>query len=215
MSVRPEFGPTLPALLEARGISRRATAIAAVVVLALLAGAWLAFGALRNKEHLVVEGPPEFNLVYAPSALAEKPLREDELLRLEGARPNVAFEITVRPVTVPPYANGDVVGGYLPILAEKRLADLRDLYGPVGVLEEGKSRINNQPGYQIGFRTQTGDERLFGRDAYVFPDDPAATEGLLLSMRRRILAKQTAADEEFYDTVKEAFSSLAFGSGQP
>ena len=215
VSVRPEFGPSLPALLASRGVSRRAMALGAVALVLAAVAAWLGIGALRDREHLVVDGPPQFNLVYAPSVLTEQEPREDELVRLEGERPNLSVELTVRPVDVPAAEGENVVGGYLPILAERRLADLADLYGPVGVIDEGKSRINGQPGYQIGFRTMRGDDRLFGRDAYVFPDEPGATEGLLLSLRRTIRRKQTPADEEFYDKVKEAFSSLALGSGQP
>jgi hypothetical protein len=215
VSVRPEFGPTLPALLEARGLSRRAIAGGAVALVVLAIVAFLGVRALDDSEHLVVDGPPEFNLVYAPSILSEEPPREDELVRLEGSRPNLSVELTVRAVEVPAGEGEAVVGGYLPILAEKRLADLDDLYGPVGVIDEGKSRINGQPGYQIGFRSQRGEELLFGRDAYVFEDEEGATDGLLLSMRRTIRGKQTTADEEFFDKVKEAFASIALGRSQP
>ena len=215
MSVRPEFGPSLPALLAARGISRRAMAAGALALAVLAAAAWLGIQASRDREHLVVEGPPEFNLTYAPSVLAEREPKEDELVRLEGERRNLSVELTVRAVSVPAEEGEAVVGGYLPILAERRLDDLADLYGPIGVIDEGKSRINGQPGYQIGFRTQRGDVRLFGRDAYVFPEGEGATEGLLVSLRRTIRRKQTEADEAWFDKVKEAFSSLALGASRP
>lgn len=214
MSVRPEFGPTLPALLEARGFSRRGIVLGALALVAVAVLAFLGAGALRDREHLVIDGPPQFNVVYPPSILDERPARDGELVRLEGREASVAVELTARRVTVPPY-EGDVVGGYLPVLAEERLGELREIYGEVGVIDEGKSRINGQPGYQIGFRASLPDAELFARDAYVFPDDPAATEGLLLSLRRTIRGKQTAADEEFFDRVKEAFSSFALGADQP
>jgi len=213
--VRSEFGPSLPALLAARGVSRRAMATGGAALVVLAAAAWFGLHALDDSEQLVVDGPPEFNLLYAPSALHEEPPKEDELVRLEGGRPNVSVELTVRAVDVPEEEGAAVVGGYLPILAERRLADLEDLYGPVGVIDEGKSRINGQPGYQIGFRTERGKELLFGRDAYVFEEETDVTQGLLLSLRRTIRGKQTAADEEFFDMVKEAFASIALGSGRP
>lgn len=216
MSVRPEFGPSLPALLAARGMSRRAMIAGAIVLVAVAIGGWFAIQAARDREHLVVDGPPEVNLVYAPSVLHEEPARDDELLRLEGARKRLRVELTVRPVEVPAYDRGDVVGGYLPLLAEQRLDDLGDVYGRVEVFDEGKSRINRFPGYQIGFGARTADgHRIFGRDAYVFPDDPEATEGVLVSLRRFPRGRQRVADDEFFDKAKEAYASFAFGSGQP
>lgn len=216
MSVRPEFGPSLPALLGARGVSRRAMAVAAAGLVALLAGGWLFVQSRRDREQLVAAGPPAFNLVYAPSVLRERPARDGELARLEGRRRRIAVEIAVRRVEVPAYARGDVVGGFLPVLAEQRLDELRERYGPVEVFDEGKSRINRLPGYQIGFGARTpGGRRLFGRDAYVFPDDPRATEGVLVTLRRVVNGRQRVAEEEFFDTVKEAFASFAFGESQP
>ena len=54
-----------------------------------------------------------------------------------------------------------------------------------------------------------------GRDAYVLPDDPAATEGVLLTLRRVVRGKQRVRQEEFFDKAKEAFASFAFGESQP
>jgi hypothetical protein len=216
VSVRPEFGPSLPALLGARGVSRRAMAVGAVALVAIAVGGWLLVQSLRDREQLVVDGPPVFNIVYAPSILHERPPRAGELARLEGRRKRIAVAITVRPVRGPSYARGDVVGGYLPVLAEQRLDELAKTYGPVEVFDEGKSRINRLPGYQIGFGARTsGGRRLFGRDAYVFPDDPAATEGVLLSLRRIPRGRQRVREEDYFDKVKEAYASFAFGESQP
>jgi hypothetical protein len=199
----------------ARGLSRRAIGIAAVALIALALVAWFGLRSLRDQEHLVVSGPPAVNLVYPPSTLHEAAPRPGEIARLEGHRRNVDVEITVRPVRLPPYARGNVIGGYLPILAERRLHELGELYGPVEVHDEGKSRINRLPGYQIGFSARGARGRLLGRDTYVFPDDPKATEGALLSLRRVIRRRQTAADADFFDRVKDAYSSFAFGESQP
>lgn len=215
VSVRPEFGPTLPALLRARGVSRRAMAIGAAALLAFAIAAVLVIRSQRDQAGLVVDGPPTFNLVYKPSIMHEAPPRAGELARLEGSRRNGSVEITVRAVHVPPYPQGDVVGGYLPVLAERRLAELRALYGPVQVFDEGKARINLFPGYQIGFGAQERHFKLFGRDAYVFPKESDVQDGVLLSLRRTVRRKPTAADEEFYKAAKLAFTSFAFGEGRP
>lgn len=216
MSVRPEFGPTLPALLSARGVSRRAMALGAAGLVVLAVAGWLVVQAARDREHLVVAGPPTFNLVYAPSALSERPAREGELARLEGRLKRVSVELTVRPLAIPAQSPEGFIGGELPAAAERRLDELRSIYGPIEVFEEGKSRINRLPGYQIGFgaRTPSG-RRILGRDAYVFPDDPAATEGVLLSLRRVVRGRQRAREGEFFDKVKAAFVSFAFGESQP
>jgi hypothetical protein len=213
--VRPEFGPTLPELLAARGMSRRAIASSAILVVVVAVGGWALLQSLRDREHLKADGPPAFNLVYPPSALHEAPRRGDELVRLEGRRRNVSVEITARPLDVPRYAKGDVVAGYLPVLAERRLHELGELYGPVDVHDEGKARINDLPGYQIGFSAGLPAGALFGRDTYLLPDDPQATEGVLLSLRRVIRRRATAADRDFFDVVKEAYVSFAFGHGRP
>jgi hypothetical protein len=215
VSVRPEFGPTLPALLQARGVSRRAMGIGAVVLVALAVAAVLVVRASRDQAGLVVHGPPSFNLVYPPSIMHEAPLHDGELARLEGSRRNGTVAITARAVHLPPYPNGDVVGGYLPILAEQRIAELRARYGPVEIFDEGKARINLFPGYQIGFAARTGSTRVFGRDTYVFPKEGEVRDGVLLSLRRTVRRKPTAADNDFYKAAKAVFTSFAFGEGRP
>jgi hypothetical protein len=214
VSVRPEFGPSLPALLAARGMSRRAMLLGAVALAAAGLGGWFALQAARDREHLVVDGPPAFNMVFKPSELHTVPVRAGELARIEGRRRNATVEISARPVAVPAYPRGDLAGGYLPVLAERRIAELRDLYGPVEIFEEGKSRINRHPGYQIGFAAPAPRGKLFARDAYIFPDG-GSREGVLLSLRRVVLRRPTAADQEFFKNVKDAFNSFAFGESQP
>lgn len=213
--MRPEFGPTLPALLARRGVSRRAMAIGAALLVALAVAAWVAAGALRDAQRLVVDGPPEFNLVYPSSVLHPVAPRAGELARLEGHRPRVSASIVVRGARLPAYEGADAIGGYLPIVAERRLAELRARYGPIAVYDEGKARISGLPGYQIGFGAEQGGSRLFGRDAYVFPEGADAAQGALLSLRRVVRGRQRPADGEWFDRVKEAFASFNFGSGRP
>ena len=215
MSVRPEFGPTLPALLLARGVSRRALAIGSAALVLAAVAAVIAIRAGRDEATLVVAGPPTFNLVYPPSQLHEAPPRSGELFRLAGRSPHGSVTISGRAVIVPPYPGGDVVGGYLPILAEQRLEQLHALYGSVEVFDEGKARINLFPGYQIGFGAQRGGHRIFGRDTYVFPGEGDARDGVLLSLRRDVTGRANATDDAFFKTAKLVFTSFAFGEGRP
>lgn len=190
-------------------------AVGAAALVAFAIAAALVIRSQRDQADLVVDGPPTFNLVYKPSIMHEAPTRDGELARLEGSRRNGSVEITVRAVHVPPYPQGDVVGGYLPVLAERRLAELRALYGPVQVFDEGKARINLFPGYQIGFGARAGRAKLFGRDAYVFPKQRDVQDGVLLSLRRTVRRRPTAADDEFYKAAKLSFTSFAFGTSRP
>jgi hypothetical protein len=215
VSVRPEFGPTLPSLLAARGVSRRAMAAGLLALVLVAAAVFFGARSLSDDEQLVVHGPPAFNLVYDSSVLHSVPPHAGELARIEGARRDVKVVITARAITVPSYGTGDVVGGYLPLLGEKREAALRAQYGPIDVYDEGKARINRNPGYQIGFSAKAPTGKLFGRDAFVFPDEDNARAGVLLSLRRTVLRRQTAADDDFFKTVKLAFSSFNFGEDQP
>jgi len=190
-------------------------AAALIVLIAVAVAVVLAAKALSDDRQLTVAGPPQFNLVYDSSVLHEASPRQGELVRIVGARRNVRIVITARAVNVPAFGGGDVVGGELPVIGEDRLAQLREQYGPIDVYDEGKARINRNPGWQVGFSAHAPRGKLFGRDAYVLPDEDGATNGVLLSMRRLVLRRQTAADDDFAKSAKLAFSSFNFGDSQP
>jgi len=186
---------------------------AALTIVAL--AAWFTLQAARDREHLVVAGPPVFNLVYPPSEFHRAAARGGELMRLEGGGRHVSAAITARAVHLPAYPGGDIVGGYLPILAEGRIAELRNRYGPLQIFNEGKARINLFPGYQIGFGARRGALRIFGRDTYLFPSETDDRDGVLLSLRRFVRRKPTAQDDVFFQAAKDAFNTFAFGESQP
>ena len=172
--------------------------------------------ALSDTEQLTAAGPPQFNLVYDKNVL--HPAQHhgpDELVRLEGRRKRVDVAITAHRFTAPEYKGGDIVGGYLPILAEERKAQLREQYGPIEVHDEGKARFGDHTGYQIGFSAQTPDGPLLGRDAYVLPAESDVREGVLLSLRRVLHGRQRPADEEFSKTARLAYGSFNFGEDRP
>jgi hypothetical protein len=212
VSVRPEFGPTLPALLQARGVSRRTMVLAAVVLAAVAAGVVLLARAASDTEHVVVAGPPEFNIVFTSSQLQRVAPHPGELLRLEGHRRHVSAAITVRAVHVtPPAGTTDIVDAYLPIVAEQRQQELRARYGTIQIYDEGKARISDVPGYQIGFSAHG----VYGRDVYVLRPVAGARDGVLLSLRRFVRGPTTAADGDFFKAAKLALTSFAFGTDQP
>lgn len=215
MAVRAELGPTLPALLAARGVSRRAMGLGATALVLLVVVAVIAARALSDQEKVVVDGPPQFNLVYPRDVLHRVAPRPGEVLRLAGGRRRVSVTIAARPVAFPPTPGTELVGGFLPILAERREAQLRRRYDGLAIADEGKANLNRNPGYQIGFTGRLGDVRVLGRDVYVVPDEPGARRGVLLSLRQRRTGRLRAADRDFLKTARQALSSLNFGSGRP
>lgn len=210
MAVRPEFGPTLPALLRARRPLRRAFAAGTVAVIALVVVV-LIVRAHRGIDQAVVHGTPTFNVVYDTSVLHRVAPHAGDLLRLEGAKGHVRVVVSVRAAHLPAYAGKDVVAGLLPALAEGRERQLRALYGPLQIFDEGRARTNGAPGYQIGFRAGTAGHLLFGRDVYAFPDEIAPRTGVLISLRQFERRKPTAAENAFLKTAKNAFHSFTFG----
>ena len=215
MSVRPELGPTLPGLLAARGVSRRAMLLGLAGIVALVVLIVVAANLTSDTEQLTVDGPPQFNLVYDKTALHTAAPHAGELVRLEGRRPHLRVAISARRVAVPPGDRDALVGGYLPVLGERRQAQLRKQYGPIEIYDEGKARFGEHTGYQIGFSANTPQGKLFGRDAYVLPAADDARTGVLLSLRRVVRGRQTPADEEFFKTVKQAYGSFNFGADRP
>lgn len=215
VAVRPEFGPTLPALLGARGVSRRAMiAGAAAVVLAAIGIVALARH-LSHTRHLVVRAPLAFNFTYDNSLVHPAKPHPGELARLEGTSgPRRRVVITARVVSLPPF-DGDLVGGYLPVHAERRLAELQAAYPGLQVTDEGKARTNDAPGYQIGFLVRTGTQplrRLFGRDVYALPEQQGSRVGILISLRQYLRGATKPPDLDWIRSTRTISRSFTFGT---
>jgi hypothetical protein len=156
-AVRPEYGPSLPEILPARW--RRVAAVAGG--LAALAIAVLVLRPADDGIDVVRTTPVPFNFRYTADLPPVKP-RAGELLRLEkSAGGKFIQSFAVRPLTLPAY-RGDVVG-VLPVLAAHEIDALRSRYASFELVEEGKARVNDAPGYQVVFRARLGSRRLYGR----------------------------------------------------
>jgi hypothetical protein len=210
VAVRPEFGPTLPALLRDRGIVGRALTGGVLVVAAIVAAA-LVIRAHRGIHEAVVHGPFTFNVVYKTSELHRVAPHRGDLLRLEGALRGVSVVVAVRAVDLPSYAGGDAVAGLVPVVADRRERELAALYGPLMIFDEGRITTNTSPGYQIGFRAGKAGDLLFGRDLYVFPQELAPRVGALVSLRQYEHRRLTAAGAALLQSAREAFRSFTFG----
>jgi hypothetical protein len=213
--VRPEFEPTLPALVRRRtGLPERHTVALLVVGLVLLAAvALLVRPRVDGESRLVHRGEPTFNLMYASGALHEATPRGDELARLEGRRGRQAVTITVRPLALPAQG-GDVAHGLLPVHASGHIRALEAELDRFQLRDQHRARINDAPGYEMQFRTGPPGRRTFGTDTLIVPDERDARGALLLSMRREVDGPVRLSDGEkdFADLGSEAFRSFTYGT---
>jgi hypothetical protein len=179
--VKPAYGPTLPALLAPLPRALRVTAWAGVA-LAVVAAAWLVLARGGDEEHVVVRASRTFNLAY--SERLERVVRPGALLALERRRDGLFLDaLTVRALTLPPY--GGASSGILPLVADDHLRALRGrLPGLVlGNPAEGRTRINEAPGYEVTFRYREGRRTVYARDVLLVPDVEGVREGVLLELR--------------------------------
>lgn len=214
---RPELGPTLPGALRDRfGIPPVLTlVVAAVVALAAMAG--IVYQLSRPNiwgERVVRKGPPVFNMIYPGGAMHVASSRPGELLRLAGRRKGLEVSVVVKPLKLPRF-DGDVTHGLLPVFADRFVdAEKRRLPG-LELTQEGRARVNNAVGYEVGYQRNTSSERFSGRDVLLIPDDPAEGKGeVLLSLRQRKAsgAKLAPPERNLAYLARKAYRSFRFGT---
>ncbi|HEX8205976.1 MAG TPA: hypothetical protein VF587_07965 [Solirubrobacteraceae bacterium] len=210
--LRPGFGPSLPALVRDRfGVAPRRTAIALAAIVAVLGlGALLGWWLSRDPQ-LIHRGDPVFNLVYDDGALHEAEPRGDELARLEGRRRRVSVSVDVRPLSLPPF-RGDVAKGLLPIEAERYMERLKERDPSFLVLEEGRSTVNESPGYQFAYRTGAPGSRTYWREIFVVPDEEGPRRGVIIRFENRRPIRLRPREDALIDSAKSAYRSFNFGT---
>jgi hypothetical protein len=212
--VRPEFEPTLPALLRRRfGVRERTTILVLVALLALaLAAIVLVRPRVDRIGEVVHRGTPEFTLQYRNDLLHTEEPREGELARLAGRRGRQSVEITVRPLELPA-RSGDVAHAYLPIHASGHIERLAEQSDAFQLRAEHRARLHDAPGYEVRFRTGPPGRYTFGSDLMLLQSDEETEGALLLSLRRDIRGREKLSDreEEFADAAMEAMRSVRFG----
>ena len=202
-------GPTLPELI---GVRRARIVLAVLVVPLVLLG--LAYAFLRgggDAKRFARTAPPAFNLRHSP-VLKELAPKDDGLLLLEGSRKGLFLQsMAVRPLHLPRYAGS--VSGVLPAYATKYRIGLARRYDGFSSLEEGKVRINGNPGYAIGFRARLGQRTLWGREVLLLPDMPAAREGIVITLLQTPAAGAHSVDDVgSVGALKKPYRSLRFGT---
>jgi hypothetical protein len=208
--VLPDYGPTLPALLRRRaGVPPRLTIAAVAAIVALVAAAMVAVRpGIEDAEQHVHEGDPVFNVLYPSGAFRVADPRPGELLRLEGERGRQSVAITVRPLRLPPY-RGDISHGLLPVYASGHIDRLRAGFPGFALVEDGRARINDAPGYEVTFSAG----RMFGSDVLLVPGEDDARGAVILSLRREVAGDGPLdeADKAFSGLARKAFRSFRYG----
>jgi len=178
--VKPGFGPSGPDLLRRLRRSVRAALAVAVLALAGLAVWWATLGATAGETWVVVEEPFAFNLTYGEEF---ERVQGDAALDLERVREDGLFvsSLAVRELTLPPYEGN--AGGALPLLATFHVRELRERLEGFELVEEGRTRVNFVPGYEVVFRYDLGERTVYARDVFLVPEVPGQRAGAQLELR--------------------------------
>jgi hypothetical protein len=218
--VRPEFGPTLPALLgpRIRALPRVAqlmlAALTAVVVVVL---AYVVLtGTEDNRPHAVVREPIAYNLIY-PAPLVRVRPHAGETLRLETPPGTTAPQsFAVKPFRLPPY-HGDSTG-VLTFMSANMITRMGATYPGFVWRGDGRVNYNRQPGYEIVFQAKIGGRTTYGRRTLLVPADQAVPrEGVDITM---LAARSTAVPRvdavgSASGALKTAIRSFRFGTDRP
>jgi hypothetical protein len=217
--VREEFGPTLPAALRRSRFRVPAGVTVGVVAVVGLVIAVLVVRAITSKPapgtQVNHSAPPVFNLLYPPAAMHRAAPGAGELMRLEGRQAKLRVAVVVRPLRLPHFA-GDVTHGLLPVLADRYAAvQQRSLPGFV-LTDEGRARVNNGVGYEIGWQAVRPGSRTYGRDVLLVPDDMTEGQGyVVLSMRQtKPGGPFTGPEKGLVGVVRKAYRSFRFGTAR-
>jgi len=206
--VRTAYGPTLPQLLGAR---RWRVVRAIAIVIAVAAIAVIVVNRAGSSERTIVsDGPPAFNYAYLA------PLRQIGASDVEERRGGVFVQsMTVRTLRLPRY-RGDS-GGTLPILADRLATKLAAERPGFTVIDEGRARINDNPGYYVGWEARLGARKLFGRDYMLVPGEQTSPR---IGVRLQLLSTYaggvaSSADVGRAGKLKQALRSFRFGTERP
>jgi hypothetical protein len=216
MGVRPEFQPTLPALMHRRFGWRERTGVILIVlaVLAFAVAVVLVRPRVDRIGEVVHRDAPAFTMEYRNDLFDEVEPEAGELARIEGRRGRQSVEIAVRPLELPPF-EGDVAHAQLPIFASGHIRELQAQIDDFDLRAEHRSRVNDAPGYEIRFRTGQPGRYTYGSDLMLVPEERDGSDALLVTLRREVEGspRLNRREEEFADLALQAMRSITYGTG--
>jgi len=179
--IKPAYGPTLGRLLSPwwRASSRAVRAVTLALVAAAIALAIGAFLTLENA-HYSHGGRVPFGFSYRSLyRTTPEPGGYVRLERHDGAgRLEDSFE--VGPLTLPPYTGAS--SGELPVYAVGYIKALQARDERFVLRDEGKTRVNTVPAYQVIYTTSVHGRTMWGRNVLLLPERPGAREGVTIVM---------------------------------
>lgn len=216
--VKPEYRPTLAELL--RPLPRWARwGIVVLLLLPAVAAAWLlTLGSREAETWVVVREPVAFNLAYGPRL--DRVADQSAALRLEQRRGDLFVQsFTVKPLALAAYRG--TPAGALPLYASDYEAELERTFEDYELLREGRTRINQNPGYEIVFQARIDGRRLYGRHILLVPAvdedgdlalDPVR-EGVILELAATpVSGTPNARDTGNVGALKKPLRSFRFGT---
>ncbi len=210
--VKPQYGPTLPQLVQRLPRAGRVAVVAFVALLIVVAIA-ITLRSRPEETHVIVRGTTTFNLAYGPLLARES--KPGALLALRRQRGGLFLDsYVVRPLTLPPYRGA--AGGTLPVYAVAYMQRLRKRYGDVDLVLEGRTRINNGIGYQLVLRGKLGTRTLYVRHLLLVPEAPeGARRGVILELESTPAAgTPNAVGIGNAGPLKQAMRSFRFGTSR-
>lgn len=179
--IKPQYGPTLGRLLSPWW--RRLSAGTRVLVLAGCAAVLaLMIGAILTLEnaHYSHGAPLPFSFSYRSLYRVRPDPGGYVKLQRRGAGGRLEDSFAVEPLTLPPYGGGE--SGELPLYAEGYIRGLRARDSEFVLYGEGKTRVNNVPGYDVLYTTRVEARTMWGRDVLLLPEKPGARRGVDIVM---------------------------------
>ncbi len=217
--VLDRYRPTLGDVVRGRSGRRArwglALLLAAVALAAVALAALVAFSPSNRGTEYVHRETPAFNFAYTEDMQLVR-ARGDEYVRVERRRDDGLFldSFAVLPLALPAY-RGDA-GGFLPVFADRELAALRRRYDELELVQEGKTRVVETPGYSLVWRARQGDRRLYGRTVLLPEPVPGTRRGVRLEMVVTPAAgAATATDAGARGATKRPYRTFRFGTEGP
>jgi hypothetical protein len=191
-------------------------AIVGVVVLVVVV---LAFLKLRPTSddgiHVVRAAPVAFNFRYPPGMKRLAPVGHEWAHVERRAGGKLVDSFSVQPLHLAPYT-GDI-SGVLPVIASHEVDLLKQQYPGFELVDEGKARINQVPGYTLAFRTGRN-PRGYGRVSFLPEPTPGALQGVKLVMlvgNPKAGGVGNADDVGTQGLLKTPYRTFRFGTQAP
>jgi hypothetical protein len=212
---RPTAGDLLGPRLARLPAAARVPLAAAGALLVVAVAALVALKPGEEVHEYIQRGQVAFNFRY-PDPIARVAHRGAELVRLERRRPDGLFvqSFAVEPLELPAYRGES--GGILPIVAETEMTALARRFREFELVQEGKTRLNEVPGYTITFRARLGARRLFGREVMLPEPVPGGRRGVRLLLLATPSAGVNRAEEVgVRGVIKRPYRTFRFGTEAP